>query len=205
MSKHIILKSLLTIFLGVGTGYGITLLTNQGENLEQAQRTIASSPKALKLGQDQMSYDFFDLQLSNEVLADSFEQNSIIRATVTAKKDIPDTLQFKWHLGEGVTSADSLEGSIFSLKAGDTQIFELQVQQYSKLSSSHVSFYVLGNLAQQKVDRQAIISSKMEESLEYIIQQAELHKRNENQKGVQKLSTGLSNTQKKFNPDKVIR
>ncbi len=205
MPSKFIVKSFLISAAGLCVGYstvnfGMSLIQshNHAENFE---RTIASSP-ILKLGADQISRDYYDIQIKNEFVAEKKSETSIIKVTLIAKKDLPAGLQYKWQLHKDMTSTDILTGQIDTLTAGTKQEFSLRVVGFSKEFNSHVNFLVFGQIGDHNLRRSVITSSRPEDSFEYIVEKAAL---NEQKTGkVQKLSNGKS-VRKKFDLDKVVK
>lgn len=201
MSKHIVLKTICVSLIGVCCGYGITRMMNN--NVELSERHLASIPLT-KLGLDQVSYDYIDLKIENVSIAPHKDETSLVQARITARKDIPTALNFKWILGKDVTSSEELTGTLDSMQAGHSKILEIRVQNYSKEWQSHVSLALSGNLAGHHVQREALISSRPEDSFEYVVQQAELNNQKLPSKKAQKLSDGKT-VREKFKRANIVR
>lgn len=204
MSKHILLKTALTSVLGIIVGYGVTQHTQQQTFAQKnlTHRFLASAPLT-KLGVDQVSYDYFNVSIDNKSLSESSSESSVVSVKVTALKNIPVQLNYQWLLGREVVAFDDLTGVITPMTAGEEKIFEIRLQNYSKEFLTHVSFIVTGVLGQHTVNRETLISSRPEDSFEYLVQKNEM-RINQNQHNIQKLSTGES-INKKFHPSKIIR
>jgi hypothetical protein len=87
---------------------------------------------------------------------------------------------------------------------GETKELSLRVQNYSKEFRSHVSFTVQGSLGAHPVNRDTIVSSRPEDSFEYVVQQAEIQRQKNSSRGLQKLNNGKSLSEK-FRADKIYR
>lgn len=201
MSKHIVLKTICVSLLGITFGYGITNLMHN--EYEIASRNTASIPLT-KLGLDQASFDYIDIKIENASIADKKEDTSVVQVRITALKDIPAALNYKWILGKDVTTAESLDGVLEPLTQGQSKIYELRVQNYSKEYQSHVSLSLTGDMFGHKVARDVIVSSRPEDSFEYVVQQAALANEQAPAGKVQKLSNGKT-VREKFRKDKIIR
>lgn len=205
MSKHIVLKTICVSLLGISFGYGITRLMHNEYEYEMASRNTASLP-LMKLGIDQASYEYIDMKIDNVTLADKKDDTSVVQVRITALKNIPTALNYKWILGKEVLSGEVLEGVLQPLAQGESKIFEIRVQNYSKEWNSHVSLELSGDLAGHNVQRDVIVSSRPEDSFEYVVQQAALAEqqaRKANGK-VQTLSNGKTLSEK-FRKDKIVR
>lgn len=205
MSKHVVLKTICVSLLGITFGYGITRIMDS--EYEVATRNTASIPLT-KLGVDQASYDYIDIKIENVSLADKKEDVSLVQVRMTALRNIPNALKYQWILGKEVTSSETLEGILEPLAQGQSKVFELRVQNYSKEWQSHVGLNLSGDLSGHEVRRDVIISSRPEDSFEYVVQQAALVEeqalKNNTPGKIQKLSKGKSLSEK-FRKDKIIR
>lgn len=205
MSKHVVLKTICVSLLGITFGYGITRVMHT--EYEVSARNTASIPLT-KLGVDQASYDYIDMKIENVSLADKNDGTSLVQVRITALRDIPSALSYQWILGKEVTTAEILEGVLEPLNQGQSKVFELRVQNYSKELQSHVGLNLTGDLSGHAVRRDVIISSRPEDSFEYVIQQAALAeeqaKKNSPSGKVQTLNNGKSLSEK-FRKDKIIR
>jgi hypothetical protein len=201
MSSKFALKSIAVASAGLFIGYtGMTIANNTRES-NFANRSVASLP-LLKIGADQISRDYFDIKIINEVIADNDSESSILKAIITAKKDLPEGMQYQWKLHKDMNSNDILDGSISALTAGKSTEISLQVVGFSKQINSHINFSVFGELDNHTLHRSVITSSRPEDSFEYIVEKAALHEKETGK--VQKLSNGKP-VRKKFNLNNVIR
>lgn len=201
MSKHVVLKTICVSLLGISFGYGVTRLMHN--EYEIASRNTASVPLG-KLGFDQASYDYIDLKIENVSLADKKEDTSIVQVRVTALKDIPASLNYKWILGKDVLTSENLDGVLEPLTQGQSKIYEIRVQNYSKEWQSHVSLSLSGDMSGHAVRRDVIVSSRPEDSFEYVVQQAALAEKKAAPGKVQKLSNGRTMSDR-FRPGNIVR
>lgn len=195
MSSSNILKSIAVILLGGVVGYSsVQFFKKPTKNRFIASQNIS------KLGQDQTSRTLFDVQLDLNELAKDESDVSTIKVIVQALKDFPDGLNYRWNLPADV---EIVEGSPFSIlgnfTAGQSKEFILKVKNFSKSLRKYISFEVQGELNQYAIKREVLISSRVEDSFEYLLQQNELKNNKPNTK------LGLDKTKSRFSPEKVIR
>lgn len=205
MSKYVVLKTICVSLLGITFGYGITRVMHT--EYEVSTRNTASIPLT-KLGVDQASYDYIDIKIENVSLADKKEGTSLVQVRITALRDIPSALNYQWILGKEVTTSQNLDGILEPLTQGQSKIFELRVQNYSKEWQSHVSLNLNGDLSGHQVRRDVIISSRPEDSFEYVVQQAALAEEQAKQNSLSGKLQKLNNKKtlsEKFRKDKIIR
>ena len=201
MSSKFIITSLIATTAGLFVGYSAMSWHQEETSPEYFKRTIAAAP-ILKLGADQISRDYYDIKIINENIALKNNDSSILKVIVTAKKDLPAGLQYKWQLHKDMTSADILTGQLEALSIGQKKEFSLRVIGFSKEFNSHINFIVSGQIANHNLRRSVITSSRPEDSFEYVVEQAALAEKKTGK--VLKLSNGKS-TKNKFDPAKVIK
>ena len=85
MSSKFIVKSFITLSLGLIFGYTSVYLFNQSQTSENLDRNVASLP-ILKMGADQISRDYYDIKIKNDFVAEKNSETSIIKVTITVKK-----------------------------------------------------------------------------------------------------------------------
>ncbi len=205
MSKHVVLKTICVSLLGITFGYGITRVMHT--EYEVSTRNTASVPLT-KLGVDQASYDYIDIKIENVSLADKKEGTSLVQVRVTALRDIPSALNYQWILGKDVTTSENLDGILEPLAQGQSKVFELRVQNYSKEWQSHVSMNLSGDLSGHQVRRDVIISSRPEDSFEYVVQQvalAEEQAKQNSPSGKVQVLNNKKTLSEKFRKDKIVR
>ena len=205
MSKHVVLKTICVSLLGITFGYGITRVMHT--EYEVSTRNTASVPLT-KLGVDQASYDYIDIKIENVSLADKKEGTSLVQVRVTALRDIQSALNYQWILGKDVTTSENLDGILEPLAQGQSKVFELRVQNYSKEWQSHVSMNLSGDLSGHQVRRDVIISSRPEDSFEYVVQQvalAEEQAKQNSPSGKVQVLNNKKTLSEKFRKDKIVR
>ena len=203
MSKYIVLKTICVSVLGVSFGYGLTKVMHT--EYEYTNRSTASVP-LVKLGMDEASFDYIDIKIDNVSLGEKKDETSLVQVHITALKDIPNSLEFRWVLGKDVLTSENLEGILEPMAKGQNKIYELRVQNYSKEWQSYVSLALTGNMSGHKVKREVIVSSRPEDSFEYVVQQAALAEQQKAAQGkkLQKLNNGRP-VSDRFRAGNIIR
>lgn len=208
MSGKFFLASVTTIALGAVFGFSVMKMFQPSSSEDYNLRTIASSPLT-KLGVEQVSRGYFDVRIVNDSVAARDTEVSIVKATVTARMDIPAGLQYKWQLRQDMTSPDSLTGPLPTIKAGASQEFIIHVTGFSKEINSHINFVVLGQMNGQNIRRSVITSSRPEDSLGYLVEQNALKEAEDarNPKKINKLNDGqkTKTLKEKFDLGNVVR
>ena len=189
-----LLKSVAVISLGVVVGYSSIKFFKP----EEKNRFMASYPIS-KLGKNQNSRLLFDIIVNTDELALTEDDISTIKVNIHALKNINAGLIYSWNLPEDIELIDGyLNDSLGVLTANQSKEFVIRVKGFSKSFKKFISFEVQGEFEQRPIHREILISSRIEDSLEYIIQQNELNK-SKNQ--INKLDNGKT----KFSLDRVVR
>lgn len=189
-----ILKSVVVISLGVVVGYSSIKFFKP----EEKNRFMASYPIS-KLGKNQNSRLLFDIKANTDELALDENDVSTIKINVQALKNIDAGLIYNWHLPQDVELVDgNLNNILGDFTANQNKEFVIRVKGFSKRFKKFISFEVQGEFEQRPIHREILISSRIEDSFEYTIQQNELNK-SKNQ--INKLNNGKT----KFSLDRVVR
>ena len=212
MPSNIVLKSGFTVLLGTFIGYfGMHYLQTGGglENNSTSLSSFSIEPQIAKLGTDQISKDYFDVRFGENTIATKSNDLSKVVIKITALKDVPAGLFYKWRLGSEMTSTDVLDGTLPGFTAGEEKEYEISTLGFSKESVSHISFLVSGNLGSHLVKREIIASSRPEDSYEYVVQQQALYEEKMEQMN-SKNNKMHKTTSKKgfrggFDPEKIVR
>lgn len=201
--KHI-LTALFSITGGFVLGYqGMTYVKGGIEN-NSSSRTIASST-IHKMGADQILKDYLDIQLRTESVAAKNNETSVIVVDIKALHDVPAGLQYKWQLHQDMHTTDELSAQLPALNKNETHQVKISVTGFSKEFKSHINFVVMGSIGQHNVRRSLIVSSRPEDSLEYIVQQAGQAEEQQKSNGSKNQKVKSLNLKKKFDPAKVIK
>jgi hypothetical protein len=180
--------------VGGFTGYSVMNYTQKP--LEQ-NRFMASVSIA-KMGQEQMARQFFDLQTDLSQIAKNESDVSEIKITVTALKNLNAGLNYRWILPPGVNMVQGpLQDQLPSLQTGETKELTIKVNGFSKELRKYLSLEISGNANQFPVKQEVLVSSRIEDSLEYLIQQSEKKNR---QNGVNKMGK-----KSKFSAENIVR
>ena len=195
MSISNLLKSAAIISFGSILGYtSVKWLTPEPKN-----RSIASYPIS-KLGKVQNARNLFDVKLNTEGLAVTEDGTSTIKVSIEALKNFDSGLVYTWNLPQDIEVLEGpLTENLGAFSAGQSKEFTLKARRFSKQLKKFISFEIKGDYEQRPINREILISSRVEDSFEYVIQQNE--KKHKGQ--VQKLGTVKSKN--KFSPDRVVR
>lgn len=198
MSISNILKSVSIMVLGGLMGYNVVKYSSE-KSVEQ-NRFLASVPMA-KLGSQQLARTYFDTKVHLKDIAKTESETSILKVTVTALRNIPAGLVYSWVMPKDVHVVSGFtHEQIGSLNLGESKEFEIQVNGFSKELRKYISFEVTGQINQLPLKHEVLLSSRIEDSLEYLIHQNELKKNSEI--GIQKLR---AKAKSKFAPENVIK
>jgi hypothetical protein len=191
------LKSAVVMLFGALLGYSGIKYLNQ--KFAPQNRFIASQ-QISKMGLEQNASYLFEVKLDNNNFALSESETSTLKVNVQALKDLQGgTLSYTWNLPEDVHVVEgAANDSLGEFKAGEIKEFTLKVKGFSKQLKKYVSFEIKGDYAQKPIRREILISSRVEDSMEYLIQQNSLQ-----QKG--KMNSKLGITKSKFDPENVIK
>lgn len=176
MSSTNILKSTFVIAIGAFVGYGsVKLFTQPNEN----NRGLASMTFS-KMGSDQFAKTLFDAKIKNESVALSAVEVSTIKVSIESFKSFQSGLFYNWNLPENVELVEgSLSGDLQEFAANQTKELTIKVKGYSKETKNFISFTIKGNIADKKIERDLLVSSRPEDSFEYVVQEVEKAKAEE--------------------------
>lgn len=213
MSKYFILNSICIMLVGTFVGYGVTHLViknNRSNSLEMASIAPIENRRTLtKLASQQIYQDYFDVRIKHDSISKNAEGQSIVKAIVTAKKDLPAGLNYQWKLGEGVTSSSPhMNGQLGAIKNGEKQEISLSVYGFTKLSKKYLSFAIFGKIDQHDLHKENLSSSRPEDSFEYIVQQNfeyEQQRASEAAKKTNGKVSAESLRSKRFSPENIVK
>ena len=173
MSYRNLLNSFSVIAISAAAGYG-AMKYIQKEN--SPNRYLASMTMG-KMAHEQFSKTIFDIKVKNVEIGLTESDVSTVQVTIDAFNEIPEGLSYTWHLPDDISvSAGSQQGLLQKFSANDTQTLELKIKGYSKAKKSFISFSIEGNLGDAKLKREVLLSSRPEDSFEYIVQNYEKSK-----------------------------
>jgi len=212
MSKQFILNSICITLFGTFLGYGATHIAmskGQSNSLDMASLAPSENNHRLtKLASQQIYQDYFDVRIKHDSISKTEDGQSIVKAIVTAKKDLPAGLNYSWKLGENVTSNSSeITGQLQAIKRGESQEVQLPVYGFTKQSKRFLSFVINGKVDKHDLHKESLSSSRPEDSFEYVVQQAhqlEQERAQEEAKTTGKVKT-KSVRSKKFDPENIIK
>lgn len=196
MSSSNILKSIAVVSLGAFVGYSsVKFFKPELKNRFIASYTIS------KMGQEQNARALFNFKINTDELAITEDGISTIKVNIQALKNFNTGLIYNWKLPQDVEVIEgALSDNIGDFSENQSKEFFLRVRGFSKQLKKYINFEVQGEFNQKAIHREALISSRIEDSLEYMIQQNELNKSNN-----QFNKMGEVTPKSKFNPDNIVR
>ncbi|MBC7740590.1 MAG: hypothetical protein H7061_00230 [Bdellovibrionaceae bacterium] len=171
MSERKLLKPIMVIVSGAFFGfYAVQFFLPQ----PQAHNRFLASATMAKLGSEQFAKSLFDLKIKNEFVGDNNDEVSVIKVTLEAYQPLPAGLNYSWSLPEGAELVDGvIAGQLPLLSPDQLQEFTIKVKGYAHDNKRHIIFNVKGDVNQNLVDQNVIVSSRPEDSFEYVVQQRE--------------------------------
>lgn len=195
MSFPNILKIVFVIAVGFFSGYQLT--QEFDPPAKQPNRTMASATFS-KLGQDQVADQFLELKADLSLLALKNTETSEVSVKLTALKNISDGLTYKWRIPAHVKLLEgNRAGQIPNLKAGEVIELKIKLSDFSKESRRYISLKVHGTSNSLQLKKEMLLSSRMEDAIEYKLHQSEIKKENQ--------INSFSKKKNKFSPENVIR
>lgn len=195
MPFKFVLKFVIAPVLLLTTTTTIAVYTVQSE---KAKERVPASIKIQKLGADQVSTQFFEMNMTESKTAATEDEGSTYTVTINALRSIPAGLTYAWSLPSDVRLiAGELTGSLNTLQVGESQQITLDVAGFSKQQKKFLSLQISGQIFNQPVKRDLLIASQLENTIEYKIQQA--HRQNNG------LLNKLGSKESKFKPENIIK
>ena len=213
MPKQFILNSICITLFGAVLGYGVTQIAmgnGPTHSLDMASIAVKDSGQRItKLASQQIYQDYFDVRIKHDLISETEDGLSVVKAIVTAKKDLPLGLSYSWKLGEGVASnSPDMTGQLAAIPRGESQELVLPVYGFTKQSKKYLSFTIDGKIGRHELRKESLSSSRPEDSFEYVVQQAhqldEKRAQDELKENNGKVKT-KSVLRKKFDPENIIK
>jgi hypothetical protein len=168
-----ILKSSFIILFGAVVGYTSVHFIREPN---KHNRQLASMTFS-KLGSQQFAKTLFDIKVRNDSIALKANEISTIKVSIEAFKDFPAGLKYTWTLPETVSVVEGdITGDLLDFSAHQKKDFTLKVRGYSKEEKNYISFAINGNLNDKLIERDILVSSRPEDSFEYVVQEMEKSK-----------------------------
>ena len=191
-----LLKSIAVMLIGGFIGYGTVSVLK----FDMKNRSIASEVTS-KIGKYQNAHYYFDVSVNTDSLSKTENGISTLKVRVTAMQDFPSALVYSWNLPQETEVVDgSIHSNLGEFKKNETKDFVLKVKGFSKELRRYLSFEIQGILDQRQIHREVLISSRIEDSFEYLVQQREKEK----QQGFLK-KMNIDKTKNKYSPENIIR
>lgn len=197
------------MFFGAFVGYSVTNLVLEHKN--EGSKDFASidqshaSHSLTKLASQQIYQDYFDIRIKHEDISTDSDKSSVVKAVITAKRDLPAGLNYQWKLGQDVTSsAADVEGQLPEFKQGEKKELFLTVYGFHKKAQTYLSFILNGTIDNHILAKETLSSSRPEDSFEYVVQQQHELEKQESKKMSGKVST-QSAQRKKFDIENIVK
>lgn len=195
------LKPLSLITAGALVGY-FTVQIISANSAAPSQNRFLASATISKIGSEQFARSVFDIKIKNEKVAQTNDDISTVRVRIEAFQKLPAGLTYTWHLPKDAEVVEgSVTGFISELDTNQTQELEIKLKGYSHSEQNHVVFAVKGEVLNSSIDRNVIVSSRPEDSFEYIVQAYEKTKETERK---QKNKQGKSASKGPLDPKDVV-
>lgn len=206
MSKQFVLNSFCIMLFGGFIGYKIThLVIEKTEGTAEMASVEESRPQytLTKLASHQVYQDYFDVRIKHEVISKTSDGHSIVKAIISAKKDLPAGISYQWRLGQDVTSAAAdIQGQLPEIREGEKVELSLMVYGFHKEAKTFLSLALSGNVDNHPFFKETLSSSRPEDSFEYVVQQKYEIEQQEKRSG--KVST-KSIRSKKFDLENIVK
>ena len=173
MSSFTILKSVSIIGLGALIGYSSvrSLMAENSPNRYLASATIS------KMAAEQYSKTIMDVKVTKSDIGLTESDSSTIEVSVEALQPIAAGIPFSWNLPEGVLVIEGPQyGLLPDFAANQVHEFTLKVSGFNKIKKSFISFLIKGDFGNAKIKQEVLLSSRPEDSFEYVVQQYEKSK-----------------------------
>ncbi len=180
--------------------YSVQIITASTQPTSQ-NRFLASATIS-KLGNEQFARSIFDIKIQNEKIAETTEETSIVRVSIQAFQKLPAGLIFTWHLPKDAELVEgSLTGLVSELDIDQVEEFQIKLKGYSQAEQTHVVFAVKGDMLNTAIDRNVIVSSRPEDSFEYVVQAYEKSKK---EVDTNNKKLGKAASKRAFDPNDVV-
>jgi hypothetical protein len=158
-----------------------------------------------KLGSQMFAKQLFNVKVNYDLIANKENEKTVLKVTATALHDIEAGLNYTWVLPPDVKILSGQISDAFgSFQSGESKDFEIEVSGFSKEQKKYVSFEVTGHLKGMPLKRDVLITSRIEDTMEYMIHESEKKAQLEEQKNpkAKKLN---SQRKSKFAPENIIK
>lgn len=200
MSIFNILRSSTVVAFGAIVGFKCMQYWQKSSMQERTIASLAPTRMIAKIGLEQNANNLFDIRVDDGGVAQHDSSVSTLKIYVQAYNAIPDGLSANWKLPHDVdiVSGD-LDLALGAFQQNEIKIFSIQVKNFSKDLRKYISFEISGSVNQLPVRRDILLSSRVEDSFEYVVQKSEEQKT----QALQKM--GLSKAKSRFNLENVAR
>ncbi|OFZ28695.1 MAG: hypothetical protein A2622_06305 [Bdellovibrionales bacterium RIFCSPHIGHO2_01_FULL_40_29] len=180
-----ILKSFSVILIGAFMGYSTV---HYFQKASAPNRYLASMTMS-KMASEQFTKTIFDIKVKESTIGLDDSDVSELIVSLETFKPLPPGLPFNWNLPEDVQIVEgNISGVIPEMGANQIENFVLKVKGFNKQKKSYISFSIKGEVENIKINREILMSSRPEDSFEYVVQQHDQRKREEAKGKVNKTS-----------------
>lgn len=170
MSSSNFLKSFSIVAISAFVGYAAVSYIQQ---VNSPNRFLASATVS-KMASAHFSRSVFDIKVTNVLIGATEADPSVVQVDVEVFKALPAGLPYSWNIPDDVTILEGQQAGQFAeFSANQIQTITLKIKGYNKTKKSYLGFYIDGTLGNVKLQRNALLSSRPEDSFEYVVQQNE--------------------------------
>jgi hypothetical protein len=127
-----------------------------------------------KMASEQVSKSLIDMRLRNLEVGLLADDVSTIRMTLQTFKPIPAGVNYTWNLPSDVQLVEGkISDQLPEMAANQTKEIIIKVKSYNKIKKSYISFLIEGNVENTNFKRESLVSSRPEDSFEYVVQDYE--------------------------------
>lgn len=200
MSRFLLKPSLVTISVtvaGLAAGYFGTMIYQSIQKKNNPNRFIASA-SMVKLASIHNAQQLFEIRSKAESAAKTQDEISTVKVIITPYQDYNNELNYSWELPEDArVISGSITGSLLKFEKYKPIELSLDVTGFSKEKRSYISFKIGGQINNLPVSQDILITSRPEDSFEYLVQQnAVLEEKI-------KKNIKLKDTKKRFDPKNI--
>ncbi len=170
MSSSNLLKSFSIVAISALVSYSAISYIQKVNSPNRFLASVTSS----KMASAQFAKSLFDIKVTNIEIGLSEADPSTVQVDIEAFKAIPAGLPYNWNIPDDVTILEGQQaGQLAEFSANQIQTITLKIKGYNKTKKSYLGFYIDGTIGNIKLQRNALLSSRPEDSFEYVVQQNE--------------------------------
>lgn len=156
---------------GVAVGYFGTMIFKSIDSSRGSNRYMASIQIA-KMGAVQNAQNFFEIRSKADVIAQNQNETSTIKVIITPYGDYNDSVNYSWEIPDDArVVSGNVNGIISKFEKNKPIELAIDVAGFSKEKRNYISFKIDGQINTLPVSQDILVSSRPEDSFEYLIQQ----------------------------------